>query len=322
MTKALTATKPRLVGILFTLLAAGAGCSSSGVEAKGTGGAVIAGTGGGTTGGLLGTGGTPGTGGEPQFAGEAGISSNGGSGGSSPIDAPVIGGQGGFTELTCVYKGITYPYRVTWKDDDNICWCDAVGGGGGLYATCVKPSSGDGGPSLGCDTVAAERALSAMGIVPLGGGTISSATLPSDLASDPNWGVKDTECREGGYDLSPVAGKMVCLISFPTTETCQQLPAQVWVVMLQDAVHCIYKSAALTPGIYSVHDSLCSWADAGTPPCPGPNPAERTCKDTTSECIPSICTCGSPGSPNDWRCTTDCQTLLLCPPDAGTVDML
>jgi hypothetical protein len=243
---------------------------------------------------------------------DAGPPSSGEAGGKSPIDAHVEGGQGGSTERTCTYKGETYPYGVTWKDDDNICSCDAVGGGGGLYGTCVKASSGDGGPSLGCDTVAAARAALATGIVPLGFGTISSATLPSDLASDPNWGVKDTECREGGYALSPVAGKMVCLVSFDTTEKCQQLPAQVWVVMSEGKVHGIYKSAALNPGIYSVHDPLCNSPDASG--CPLTNPATWPCRNSISTCIPVGCACADDGQ---WRCTSECRGGRGCI-DGGT----
>lgn len=175
----------------------------------------------------------------------------------------------------------------------------------------------DAGVVSGCDIVKAAEALSAAGIVTVGVRVTVNEDLAANLASGPNWGVKDIECREGGYDLSPVAGKSVCLVSFDTTSLCQQLPAQAWVVMSEGTVRCIYRSADLSPGIYSVHDMFCSTPDAGTTSCPGPNPAERTCRTTTSECIPSTCTCGSPGSPNDWRCTTDCRSLPLCNADGG-----
>lgn len=55
--------------------------------------------------------------------------------------------------------------------------------------------------------------------------------------------------------------------------------------------------------------------------CPGPNPAARTCLSTTSECIPSTCTCGGLGWPTStWTCSADCRVLPLCNVDGGTTD--
>jgi hypothetical protein len=147
--------------------------------------------------------------------------------------------------------------------------------------------------------------------------------LPSSLSSSANWGVKDIECRAGGYDLSVVAGKSVCLASFAITDLCQQQPTNAWVVMSEGTVRCIYKAvrpdSPMTPGVYSVHDSVCSAPDGGIASCPGPNPAARTCRTTASECIPSSCTCGAAGSSaSTWGCTTDCRAFPLCALDGGT----
>jgi hypothetical protein len=174
------------------------------------------------------------------------------------------------------------------------------------------------GPT-GCDVAKAAQAVSSAGLVTVSEGQTLDVSLPSDLASSPNWGVKDVECREGGYDLSAVAGKSVCLVSFSTTTLCQDQPTDAWVVMSDGMVRCIYQAvrpgSSLAPGVYSVHDSLCSALDAGVPACPGTNPAARTCRNTTSECIPSNCTCGSNGT---WGCTADCRSLPLCNADGGT----
>jgi hypothetical protein len=174
----------------------------------------------------------------------------------------------------------------------------------------------DAGGSTGCDPAKAAQAVSAAGLTTVGEAQTLNVDLPTSLTSSANWGVKEVECREGGYDLSAVAGNAVCLVSFGTTEMCQQQPANVWVVMSDGIVRCIYQSAPLNPGIYSVHDALCNSPDAGVS-CPGANPAARTCRTTISDCIPSTCTCGSNGT---WGCTADCRSYPLCSVDGGTSD--
>ncbi len=181
---------------------------------------------------------------------------------------------------------------------------------------CISyPWCSDGGAPLGCDVTKAAEAVAAAGLTTVGEAQTSNEDLPANLSSGPNWGVKDIECEEGGYDLSSVAGKTVCLVSFDSTELCQDLPARVWVVMSDGVVRCIYKSAFATPGVYSVHDSSCSPSDAGVVGCPGSNPASRVCRSTTSDCIPSGCTCSADG----WVCTADCRAFPLCA-DGGASD--
>jgi hypothetical protein len=195
--------------------------------------------------------------------------------------------------------------------------CEPEADGGSVDGGPAKPTDAAG--PTGCDVAKAAQAVSSAGLVTVSVGQTLDVSLPSDLASSANWGVKEVECREGGYDLSAVAGKTVCLVSFATTTVCQDQPTDAWVVMSDGIVRCIYQAVRpgsdSAPGVYSVHDSLCSAPDAGVPACPGTNPAARTCRNTTSECIPSSCTCGSNGT---WGCTEDCRLLPLCNADGGT----
>jgi hypothetical protein len=150
MTKAPTATKPRLVGILFTLLAAGAGCSSSGVKVRGTGGAavsnlggttlVIAGTGGGSTGGLLGTGGAAGgragTGGALGTGGATSTSSAPGMGGAVGVGGavPGVGGLVGTGGRSTANGG-------TATGTGGVGSGGTISGSGGSAAACVGDTS-------------------------------------------------------------------------------------------------------------------------------------------------------------------------------------
>jgi hypothetical protein len=193
--------------------------------------------------------------------------------------------------------------------------CEPTPDGG----TADKPNPVDAGPAPGCDVSKAAQALSAAGITTVGEAQTLNEDLPASLSAGANWGVKNIACSEGGYDLSPVAGKTVCLVSYDSTSLCQQLAAKAWVVMSEGTVRCIYQSAALNPGVYSVHDASCTSPDAGTSSCPGSNPAQRTCRSFANECIPTSCTCGGEGSPDTWRCTTDCRTLSLCA-DGGAAE--
>ncbi len=206
------------------------------------------------------------------------------------------------TEADCIPSNCVCMSNGTWA-----CTQDCVS-----YPRCNL----DGGVAPGCDVGKAAQAVAAAGLTTVGEAQTINEDLPSNLSSGPNWGVKKVECQEGGYDLSSVAGKTVCLVSFDSTELCQGLAARVWVVMSDGAVRCIFKSAFATPGIYSVHDSSCSPSDAGVVTCPGSNPASRTCRSTASDCIPSACTCAAEGQ---WQCTADCRSFPLCA-DGGASD--
>jgi hypothetical protein len=290
-----------------------------------------------------GQGGMPGTGGAAGAGGAGGTS---GTGTCQPrtFDADCFGGE---TTYTCVQRGGEWVWDYSCPRvpaDAGIGTCgprtfevDCIGGGE-VY-TCVQRNgewvwdySCPGVPidagtvqpvdaAPGCDPAKAAQAVTAAGLTIVGEAQTMMETLPTSLASGPNWGVKDSECRAGGYDLSVAAGKTVCLASFATTSLCQGEPTNAWVVMWDGSVRCIYQAvrppSSLTPGVFAVHDSVCSTPDAGTTSCPGENPASRSCRNSATECIPSSCTCGSPGSPNSWRCTADCRTSPLCP-DAGT----
>ncbi len=246
----------------------------------------------------------------------------GGNGGTGAIDtsAPGQGGGAGDAEwcqprtfdVDCAFGLATYTCvqrggQWVW---DHSC-PDAPSDGGSALSV-------DAAVALGCDPAKAAQAVSAAGLTISGEAQTMSVDLPSSLSASANWGVKESACRAGGYDLSAVAGESVCLVSFASTELCQDVPTDAWVVMSDDIVRCIYLAvrpgSPMTPGVYSVHDSTCSTADAAVPSCPGSNPAARTCRTTSEECIPSSCSCGASGT---WSCTTDCLALPLCS-DAGT----
>ena len=189
------------------------------------------------------------------------------------------------------------------------CACMADGNWACTQDCLSLPRCGDGGVAPGCDVGKAAQAIAAAGMTIVGEAQTINEELPSNLSSGPNWGVKKAECLEGGYDLSSVAGKTVCLVSFDSTELCQNLASRVWVVMSDGVVRCIYRTAASNPGVYSVHDSSCGPSDAGAVSCPGGNPAEQSCRRTASDCIPSGCACPADGQ---WQCTADCRALPLC----------
>ena len=288
-----------------------------------------------------GQGGMPGTGGA---AGSGGAGGTSGTGTCQPrtFDADCFGGE---TTYTCVQRGGEWVWDYSCPNvriDAGTGTCgprtfDADCYGGEAKYTCVQRDGEwvwdhrcpdlpvDAGTiqpvdaASGCDPAKAAQAITAAGLTIVGEAQTLMESLPSSLSSGPNWGVKDSACRAGGYDLSVAAGKTVCLASFATTTLCQGVPTNAWVVMWDGAVRCIYQAvrpdSPMTPGVYAVHDSSCTSPDAGTS-CPGENPASRTCRNFASECLPSSCTCGSPGSPNSWRCTADCRTAPLCP-DAG-----
>jgi len=137
------------------------------------------------------------------------------------------------------------------------------GGSGGTAAACdaIAGTGGTGGVAAGCDLEVARQALVALGIGTVGAASTSTTTLPGTL-TDAQWSVKSAACREGGYDLAPVAGMNVCLVSQVFTGMCQGNPARVWVLMSNGAVQCVYLAlcpgSRIAPGVYSAVNSLCS----------------------------------------------------------------
>ncbi len=181
--------------------------------------------------GVGGIGGAGGAGGERATGGTTGVAGEGGTpaGGTGGTGGGTGGGAG---------SGGTAAGR-----------CDAISGVGGT-----------GGVAAGCDLDVARQALLALGIGTVGDASTSTMTLPPTL-TDAQWTVKSEACRQGGYDLSPVAGMSVCLVSQVITGMCQGNPARVYVLMSNGAVRCIYMAlcpgSRLAPGVYSTVDSLC-----------------------------------------------------------------
>jgi hypothetical protein len=82
--------------------------------------------------------------------------------------------------------------------------------------------------------------------------------LPPAL-SDANWGLKKIICEQGGYDLSPYAGKKVSLSCFPISEKYRSTELlNAWVVSSGDKVVCVYKAvrdnSSMAPGVFAVEN--------------------------------------------------------------------
>lgn len=138
----------------------------------------------------------------------------------------------------------------------------AGGGEGGAVGHCETGTGagGSGGIPAGCDLEAARQALAALGITTVGELRTSTVAVSATL-TDAQWSVKAEVCRAGGYDLTPVAGMTVCLVSQVITGMCQGSPVQVYVLMANGSVQCVYKAlcpgSRITPGVYSTVDPLC-----------------------------------------------------------------
>jgi hypothetical protein len=137
-----------------------------------------------------------------------------------------------------------------------------AGAAGGAAGGCQNAAAtgGTGGVAAGCDLAAARQALAALGIGTVGDPMTFEMTLPPTL-TDAQWSVKSDICRQGGYDLSPVAGMTICFVSQVASGTCQGYPARVYVLMSNGAVQCVYRAlcagSRITPGVYSSVDPLC-----------------------------------------------------------------
>jgi hypothetical protein len=79
--------------------------------------------------------------------------------------------------------------------------------------------------------------------------------LPPGL-SGPNWGLKKIICEQGGYDLSPYAGKKVLLSSYPISEKDPSKGAlNAWVVSSGDKILCVYEAGLNSvPGLFAVEN--------------------------------------------------------------------
>ena len=266
----------------------GGGGGSGGTSAGGSAGTMSSGGSGG--GGVGGTTAGGGTGGRP--AGVMctypestrclpGMCGNGVRDQCSPYGGTGIDCSNQFTEwcdgadvgtATCASRGLgTGTLRCTSDCGFDTSGCSGAGGAGGTggggsggtAAACdaIAGTGGTGGVAAGCDLEVARQALVALGIGTVGAASTSTTTLPATL-TDAQWSVKSEACREGGYDLTPVAGMNVCLVSQVFTGMCQGNPARVWVLMSNGAVQCVYLAlcpgSRIAPGVYSAVNSLCS----------------------------------------------------------------
>ena len=175
----------------------------------------------------------------------------------------------------------------------------------------APPADAQGGTAIapGCDLDVAWKAIAAAGLTAEGFPQTLSDTLPATLATDTNWGLKAAVCQQGGYDITPLAGKSICLLEQDITQRCQGNPASVSVLMDNGAVACIYKTVrkgfGATPGVYS----------ATSPNCTQPTLAAATsvfcgrlpCGGTTAPCCPALTSVNT-----DATCRLRCRVPITC----------
>ena len=161
----------------------------------------------------------------------------------------------------------------------------------------------------GCDLDVAWKAIAAAGLTSMGFPQTLNDTLPATLATDTNWGLKATVCQEGGYDITPLAGKPICLLEQDITQRCQGNPASVSVLMNNGAVACIYKTVrkgfGATPGVYSATDPNCTQptlAAATSVFC-----GNTSCGGTTAPCCPALTSINT-----NATCDLRCPVPITC----------
>jgi hypothetical protein len=193
------------------------------------------------------------------------------------------------------------------------CTCDQDAG---TIDAPPADTQGDTGIAPGCDPSAASAALTALSITPVGTPQTLNATLPAVLATDDNWGLKATVCRQAGYDITALAGKTVCLLGQDMTQVCQGIPATAWVVMNNGAVACVYKAVrpgfSLAPGVYAANDANCVQPTiaAGASVLCG-----QTCTSANGPCCPTTTMMDIAGgcSPKCQRPAITCDGPEDCP---------
>jgi hypothetical protein len=185
------------------------------------------------------------------------------------------------------------------------CTCNQDGG------TSDAPpadAQGDSAIAPGCDLDVAWKAIAAAGRVAVGLPQMLNVTLPAILTTDADWGPKATACQQGGYDITPLAGKPICLVEQDITQRCQGNPARVSVLMNDGAVACIYKTVrqgfGATPAVYSATNPSCTRSaiaagasvSCGRLSCAGMAP-----------CCPTLTSLGTEGT-----CTLYCAAPITC----------
>ena len=206
------------------------------------------------------------------------------------------------------YNGAAGSYTL---EVDCTCAQDA-----GTIDAPPADAQGDTGIAPGCDPAAASAALTALSITPVGTPQTLNATLPAVLATDDNWGLKATVCQQAAYDITPLAGKTVCLLGQDMTQMCQGIPATAWVVMNNGAVACVYKALRqgfrLAPGVYAANDANCVQPTiaAGASVLCG-----QTCTSANGPCCPTTTMMDIVGgcSPKCQRPAITCDGPEDCP---------
>jgi hypothetical protein len=169
---------------------------------------------------------------------------------------------------------------------------------------------------VGCDLDAASEAIAALGVTVVGVPRTDNMTLPAPLATVgvyTEWSLLASTCHEGGYDITALAGKTICVLQEDLTQLCQGLPSSVAVLMNNGSVACIYKGVRagvkISPGIWSVTSPACtrpaitagamvlcegsSCTGATGPCCPALMSMNRTAVCALDCSLPSI-TCDGP----------------------------
>ena len=111
------------------------------------------------------------------------------------------------------------------------------------------------------EAVAAE--LERLGVEPTADAEVHEETLPEDLGAEPQWGVVEGACEEGGYDLEPFAGQTVTLTGVEIAGSCQDAPIRAWVISQGEVIACAYLSiregGTMTPGVWPVDSAWCDY---------------------------------------------------------------
>ena len=181
-----------------------------------------------------------------------------------------------------------------------------------VYWTTGGDTYGDGAvlktPKIpvGCDLTVASNALAALGITVVGDPQTGTTTLPLPLTSGgviTQWAQIASTCKDGGYDITPLAGKTICVLGQDMTQLCQGLPSSVAVLMNSGSVACIYKGVRagvkIAPGIWSATSPLCTEptiATGATVLCEG-----SSCTSATGPCCPALMSMNRIGT-----CAADC----------------
>jgi hypothetical protein len=169
-------------------------------------------------------------------------------------------------------------------------------------------AQGDTAVAPGCDLDVASQTMSALGLISVGVPQTSNFTLPAGLMGG-GWDLNASVCQQAGYDITPLAGKTVCLLGQDMTQECQGIPATAWVVMNNGAAACVYKADRQgfgpLPGVYSATDARC----ASPTIVPGATVLCEQglyCSNATGPCCPSTTTMNRVGT-----CWSDCPSFTI-----------